>query len=78
MKDVMNKQAWIAFKFDGADLEPEHGGPARLLVPHLYLWKSAKWVKGMRLMPHDRPGFWENLGYHIYGDPWKEQRYSGE
>jgi DMSO/TMAO reductase YedYZ molybdopterin-dependent catalytic subunit len=74
----MNKQAWIAFNYDGADLEPEHGGPARLLVPHLYLWKSAKWVKGMTLMPHDNPGFWENLGYHIYGDPWKEQRYSGE
>jgi DMSO/TMAO reductase YedYZ molybdopterin-dependent catalytic subunit len=58
----MNKQAWIAFKYGGADLEPEHGGPARLLVPHLYLWKSAKWVKGLSLMPHDKPGFWERLG----------------
>ena len=78
LKDVMNKQAWIAFKYGGVDLEPGHGGPARLLVPHLYLWKSAKWVKGMTLMAHDKPGFWENLGYHIYGDPWKEQRYSDE
>ena len=78
LKDVTNKQAWIAFKYDGADLEPEHGGPARLLVPHLYLWKSAKWLKRMTLMPNDRPGFWESLGYHIYGDPWKEQRYSEE
>jgi len=78
LKDVTNKQAWIAFKYDGVDLEPEHGGPARLLVPHLYLWKSAKWIKGIRLMPEDRPGFWESLGYHIYGDPWKEQRYSDE
>ncbi len=78
LKDVMNKQAWIAFNYNGADLEPEHGGPARLLVPHLYLWKSAKWVKGMTLIPHDKPGFWESAGYHIYGDPWKEQRYSEE
>ena len=60
------------------DLAPEHGGPARLLVPHLYLWMSAKWVKGLSLMPYDKPGFWESLGYHIYGDPWKEQRYSEE
>ena len=78
LKDLMNKQAWVAFKFDGSDLAPEHGGPARLLVPHLYLWKSAKWVRGMTLMPRDRPGFWESLGYHMYGDPWQEQRYSGE
>ena len=78
LKDLMNKQAWVAFKFDGSDLAPEHGGPARLLVPHLYLWKSAKWVRGMTLMPRDRPGFWESLGYHMYGDPWREQRYSGE
>ena len=76
LKDLLNKQAWIAFKYDGADLAPEHGGPARLLVPHLYLWKSAKWVKGMSLMVYDKPGFWEGLGYHMYGDPWQEQRYS--
>jgi len=78
LKDVLNGQAWIAFRFDGKDLAPEHGGPARLLVPHLYFWKSAKWVKRMTLMPQDKPGFWESLGYHIYGDPWREQRYSGD
>jgi DMSO/TMAO reductase YedYZ molybdopterin-dependent catalytic subunit len=78
LKDVVNKQAWIAFKFNDADLEPEHGGPARLLVPHLYFWKSAKWVRGLTLMPQDKPGFWEGLGYHIYGDPWLEQRYSDQ
>src|SRR5881392_401493 len=78
LKDLRNGQAWIAFRFDNKDLAPEHGGPARLLVPHLYVWKSAKWVKGLTLMSHDKPGFWESLGYHIYGDPWREQRYSGD
>ena len=77
LTDLMNKQAWIAFRFDDQDLAPEHGGPARLLVPHLYLWKSAKWVRGITLMHQDKPGFWENLGYNNYGDPWREQRYSG-
>ena len=76
--DLRNKQAWIALRFDDEDLAPEHGGPARLLVPHLYLWKSAKWVRGIRLMHEDQPGFWESLGYHDYGDPWREQRYSGD
>jgi DMSO/TMAO reductase YedYZ molybdopterin-dependent catalytic subunit len=78
LKDLMNKQAWVAFRFDGADLAPEHGGPARLLVPHLYLWKSAKWLRGITLLRHDEPGFWETRGYHNYGDPWREQRYSGD
>ena len=78
LKDLLNKQAWIAFQFDGRDLATEHGGPARLLVPHLYLWKSAKWVRGLTLMREDKPGFWEGLGYHMYGDPWREQRYSGD
>jgi len=78
LKDLRNGQACIAFRFDNKDLAPEHGGPARLLVPHLYLWKSAKWVKGLTLMSHDKAGFWESLGYHIYGDPWREQRYSGD
>ena len=59
-------------------LPPEHGGPARLLVPHLYFWKSAKWVRELRLMETDMPGFWESLGYHNYGDPWREQRYAGD
>jgi DMSO/TMAO reductase YedYZ molybdopterin-dependent catalytic subunit len=78
LKDLMEKQAWIAFRFDGRDLAAEHGGPARLLVPHLYLWKSAKWVRGITLMQQDKPGFWEALGYHNYGDPWREQRYQGD
>ena len=78
LSDLRNKQAWIAFRFDNKDLAPEHGGPARLLVPHLYLWKSAKWVRAITLMHQDKPGFWESLGYHIYGDPWREERYSGD
>ena len=76
--DLRNKKAWIAFRFNGADLAPEHGGPARLLVPHLYFWKSAKWVQGITLLDHDEAGFWERNGYHNYGDPWREQRYSGD
>jgi DMSO/TMAO reductase YedYZ molybdopterin-dependent catalytic subunit len=75
---VTRGQAWIAFEFDGKPLAPEHGGPARLLVPHLYFWKSAKWVRGLELTERDQPGFWEVNGYHNYGDPWKEQRYQGD
>jgi DMSO/TMAO reductase YedYZ molybdopterin-dependent catalytic subunit len=78
MADVTDGQAWLAFGFDGAPLEPEHGGPVRLLVPHLYFWKSAKWVRGLELLDQDEPGFWETYGYHMYGDPWREQRYSGD
>ena len=78
LRDLLDGQAWIAFRYGGADLTPEHGGPARLLVPHLYLWKSAKWVTGIDLMTKDEPGFWEQLGYHNYGDPWREQRYWGD
>jgi len=78
LDDLLNRKAWIAFRFDEEDLAPEHGGPARLLVPHLYLWKSAKWVRRITLTHEDQPGFWESLGYHIYGDPWREQRYSGD
>jgi DMSO/TMAO reductase YedYZ molybdopterin-dependent catalytic subunit len=78
LKDLLNGQAWIAFRFDGKDLEAEHGGPARLLVPHLYFWKSAKWVRRITLMHEDKRGFWETLGYHDYGDPWREQRYWGD
>ena len=73
--DVTGGKAWIADTFDDAPLDPEHGGPARLLVPHLYFWKSAKWVRGLRMLQRDEPGFWENYGYHMYGDPWREQRY---
>jgi DMSO/TMAO reductase YedYZ molybdopterin-dependent catalytic subunit len=75
IKDVTDGKAWIMDTYDGAPLPPEHGGPARLLVPHLYFWKSAKWVRGLRLIPEDQPGFWEALGYHNHGDPWREQRY---
>lgn len=76
LQDLLDGQAWVAWEFDGEPLERAHGGPARLLVPHLYFWKSAKWVNGIELMPHDVPGFWESNGYHIYGDPWREERYS--
>jgi DMSO/TMAO reductase YedYZ molybdopterin-dependent catalytic subunit len=78
LEDVTGGRAWIAYEFNGKPLEPEHGGPARLLVPHLYFWKSAKWVRGLELLDHDTPGFWETYGYHNYGDPWKEQRYEGD
>jgi DMSO/TMAO reductase YedYZ molybdopterin-dependent catalytic subunit len=77
LADVTGGKAWVAVKFDDVPLAPEHGGPARLLVPHLYFWKSAKWVRELRLMEDDEAGFWESLGYHNYGDPWREQRYSG-
>jgi len=76
--DLTGGKAWIATGYDGHDLEPEHGGPARMLVPHLYFWKSAKWVRGLQFLEHDEPGFWERLGYNNYGDPWREQRYSGD
>ena len=75
LEDVTGGQAWVAHTFGGEPLEPEHGGPARLLVPHLYFWKSAKWVRGLRLTEQDEPGFWEAAGYHNRGDPWREQRY---
>jgi len=78
LTDVVNNQAFVAWQYDGATLEPAHGGPARLVVPHLYFWKSAKWVRGLRLMAEDEPGFWESLGYHNRGDPWREERYSGD
>lgn len=74
--DLLGGQAWIATEAEGEPLTPEHGGPARLLVPHLYFWKSPKWVRGMRMMSLDEPGFWEQNGYHLRGDPWLEERYS--
>ena len=76
LQDLLDGQAWVAWEFDGEPLERAHGGPARLLIPHLYFWKSAKWINGIELMPRDVPGFWESNGYHIYGDPWREERYS--
>jgi DMSO/TMAO reductase YedYZ molybdopterin-dependent catalytic subunit len=78
LADVRDGKAWIAWEVDGQPLPADHGGPARLLVPHLYFWKSAKWVSGLRLLDHDEPGFWEQNGYHNRGDPWLEQRYHGD
>jgi DMSO/TMAO reductase YedYZ molybdopterin-dependent catalytic subunit len=78
LEDLLDGQAIIAHTYDDEPLTPPHGGPARLLVPHLYLWKSAKWVRGLRMMLEDSPGFWETAGYHDYGDPWREQRYQGD
>jgi len=78
LADVTDGKAWVAWDYDGAPLAVEHGGPARLLVPHLYFWKSAKWVAGLRVLDHDEPDFWERNGYHDRGDPWLEQRYQGD
>jgi DMSO/TMAO reductase YedYZ molybdopterin-dependent catalytic subunit len=78
LADLTDGQAWVVDTYDGEPLEAAHGGPARLLVPHLYFWKSAKWVRGLMLTLEDEPGFWETFGYHSYGDPWREQRYAGD
>ncbi|HET9380764.1 MAG TPA: sulfite oxidase-like oxidoreductase [Streptomyces sp.] len=78
LADLRGGRAWIAWEYDGRPLAPEHGGPARLLVPHLYFWKSAKWIAGIRVLGHDEPGFWEQNGYHHRGNPWEEQRYAGD
>jgi len=75
LADLLQGQAWLAYEYEGAPLTPEHGGPVRLLIPHLYLWKSAKWLRQLDLTGTSESGFWERLGYHSYGDPWKEQRY---
>lgn len=78
LEDLTGGKAWVVFAYNGDPLEPAHGGPARLLIPHLYLWKSAKWVRGLKLSDQDEPGFWESAGYHNRGDPWQEQRYWGD
>jgi len=78
LDEVLGGKAWVVYAYEGQPLAPEHGGPARLLVPHLYFWKSAKWVRGLQLVEHDEPGFWESLGYNNHGDPWKEERYQGD
>jgi DMSO/TMAO reductase YedYZ molybdopterin-dependent catalytic subunit len=78
LDDVTGGKAWVVWEYDGQPLATAHGGPARLLVPHLYFWKSAKWVSGLQLLDRDEPGFWERYGYHDRGDPWREQRYSGD
>ncbi len=76
--DLIDTDAMVAVSFDGAEIESVHGGPARLLVPHLYFWKSAKWIRELRLTDDEPQGFWEAAGYHNYGDPWHEQRYAGD
>jgi DMSO/TMAO reductase YedYZ molybdopterin-dependent catalytic subunit len=78
LADLLGGKAWIVYAYQGEPLTATHGGPARLLVPHLYFWKSAKWVRSIELRDRDAPGFWERLGYHSYGDPWREQRYAGD
>ncbi|MEU4674319.1 sulfite oxidase-like oxidoreductase [Amycolatopsis sp. NPDC023774] len=78
IEDVVDGRAWVVWDVNGAPLDDIHGGPARLLVPHLYFWKSAKWVSGLKFMAEDEQGFWERNGYHDHGDPWLEQRYQGD
>jgi DMSO/TMAO reductase YedYZ molybdopterin-dependent catalytic subunit len=78
LDDVTGGQAFVGYRYEDEPLTPEHGRPARLVVPHLYFWKSAKWIRGLRVMETDVAGFWESLGYHNHGDPWKEERYHGD
>jgi DMSO/TMAO reductase YedYZ molybdopterin-dependent catalytic subunit len=78
VEDIVDGKGLLVHTYGGQPLAPEHGGPVRLLVPHLYLWKSAKWVRGLKFMDRDAPGFWERYGYHMYGDPWREQRYTDD
>ncbi len=78
LADITTPDALVAWAFDGAPLEPVHGGPVRIVVPHLYFWKSAKWVRALEVVGRDRPGFWEQNGYHMYGDPFREQRHRGD
>jgi DMSO/TMAO reductase YedYZ molybdopterin-dependent catalytic subunit len=78
LADLDRETVLFANKHDGKVLEPDHGGPLRLVVPHLYFWKSAKWVRGLEFRADDAPGFWEGYGYHMRGDPWQEQRYWGD
>jgi DMSO/TMAO reductase YedYZ molybdopterin-dependent catalytic subunit len=76
--DVTGGKAWVVWEHEGKPLSREHGGPVRMLVPHLYFWKSAKWISKITLLDHDEPGFWEVNGYHDRGDPWLEQRFEGD
>jgi DMSO/TMAO reductase YedYZ molybdopterin-dependent catalytic subunit len=78
LEDVTGGKAWIVWDYEGEPLPVAHGGPVRMIVPHLYFWKSTKWVAGIRVLDHDEPGFWEQNGYHDRGDPWLEQRYQGD
>ncbi|TWX35527.1 molybdopterin-dependent oxidoreductase [Frigoribacterium sp. ACAM 257] len=76
LSELLGGKAWVVDTYEGEPLGAEHGGPARLFVPGLYFWKSAKWVQGIQTMASDRRGFWESMGYHALGDPWREQRYA--
>ena len=78
LADITTDDAIVAYAFEGEDIEPIHGGPVRVVVPHLYFWKSAKWVRALEVVDADRPGFWEQNGYHMYGDPFREQRFWGD
>jgi DMSO/TMAO reductase YedYZ molybdopterin-dependent catalytic subunit len=78
LEDIRNEDALLAYKHDGEDLPVEHGGPCRLVVPRLYFWKSAKWVRGFEFLDHNAPGFWEQNGYHLRADPWREERYAAQ
>ena len=78
LADVRDGRAWLVWEHEGRALTREHGGPVRMLVPHLYFWKSAKWISRITLLDHDEPGFWETHGYHHRGDPWREQRFDGD
>ncbi len=78
LEDLLDGKAWVVHEYDDGPIPAEHGGPVRLLVPHLYFWKSAKWLSGFTMLTSDEPGFWEGFGYHDYGDPWREERYAGD
>ena len=78
LPDLDRDNVLFATHHDGEPLSAEHGYPLRLIVPHLYAWKSVKWVRGLEFLDHDAAGFWERNGYHLYGDPWKEQRFSND
>jgi DMSO/TMAO reductase YedYZ molybdopterin-dependent catalytic subunit len=78
LDDLTGGKAWVVWEYGGRPLARQHGGPVRLLVPHLYFWKSAKWISRLELLAEDQPGFWERNGYHDRGDPWLEQRYQGD
>jgi len=78
LEDLLKEDILLAHRYEGEPISDKHGGPMRLIVPHLYFWKSAKWITGIEFMTEDRPGFWERNGFHNYADPFKEQRFSGE
>ena len=78
LADITTDEAIVAYAFEGEDIEPIHGGPVRIVVPHLYFWKSAKWVRSLEVLDRDVAGFWERNGYHMYGDPFREQRHWGD